>query len=78
MLLPMKQAICKHDTICLIKLITFSDINECEHPGACGINANCENIPGNYTCSCLEGFIGNPFDGVRCRYICNTWEEKHF
>jgi hypothetical protein len=48
-----------------MKLITISDINECDHPNACGLNAQCENIPGNYTCSCLEGFIGNPFDGVR-------------
>jgi hypothetical protein len=75
--------VCKRDRACFIKWIIFSDINECEHPGACGINAKCENIPGNYTCSCLEGFIGNPFDGVRniCilwSYICSVWEEKHF
>jgi len=47
------------------KINYVSDINECEHPDACGINAKCVNSPGNYTCSCLEGFIGNPFDGVR-------------
>jgi hypothetical protein len=47
------------------KINYISDINECEHPDACGINAICLNSPGNYTCSCLEGFIGNPFDGVR-------------
>ena len=47
------------------KINYISDINECERPGACGMNAKCVNSPGNYTCSCLEGFIGNPFDGVR-------------
>ncbi|KAK3931322.1 Fibrillin-1, partial [Frankliniella fusca] len=38
------------------------DINECEHPEACGINAVCTNVPGNYSCACLPGYHGNPFD----------------
>lgn len=42
----------------------FSDINECERPGSCGLNTNCMNLPGNYTCSCQHGFEGNPYDGV--------------
>jgi len=39
----------------------FSDVNECLHPDACGRNAQCQNTIGNYTCSCREGFVGNPF-----------------
>lgn len=41
----------------------FSDINECVNPGSCGINANCINLPGNFTCQCQEGYEGNPHDG---------------
>ena len=42
----------------------FSDIDECLKPGACGSNAICLNSVGNHTCQCLEGFSGNPYDGV--------------
>lgn len=43
------------------------DIDECRRPGACGVNALCQNHPGNYTCACQAGYTGNPFDGVRQR-----------
>ena len=42
----------------------FSDINECLKPNVCGSNAVCLNQVGNHTCQCLEGFEGNPYDGV--------------
>lgn len=45
--------------------LIFSDIDECTKPNACGTNALCQNTPGNYTCVCPEGFVGNPYDGVR-------------
>jgi hypothetical protein len=45
-------------------LLVFVDIDECRRPGACGINAICQNYPGNYTCACQAGYTGNPFDGV--------------
>jgi hypothetical protein len=32
---------------------------------ACGVNALCTNYAGNYTCSCQDGYTGNPYDGVR-------------
>lgn len=51
----------------LIHFNTFlllSDINECLQPNACGVNTNCINLPGNYTCQCKDGYIGtNPYDG---------------
>ena len=41
-----------------------TDINECLKPNVCGSNAVCLNQVGNHTCQCLEGFQGNPYDGV--------------
>ena len=40
------------------------DVDECLKPKACGSNAFCTNSYGNYTCTCQEGFQGNPYDGV--------------
>lgn len=48
----------------LIDVYRFSDIDECSRPDACGNNAICRNTPGNYTCDCQQGFVGNPYDGV--------------
>lgn len=43
--------------------IEFPDVDECANPGVCGQNALCQNLIGNYTCVCPQGFIGNPYDG---------------
>lgn len=48
----------------IIILTDFLDIDECLRPDACGNNAICRNTPGNYTCDCQPGFVGNPYDGV--------------
>lgn len=48
----------------------FPDIDECAHPGACGINTKCVNTPGNHTCLCLPGFVGNPHDGCADENEC--------
>lgn len=51
-------------SICVSYVPTLiSDINECEQPDSCGINTNCINLPGNYTCECRDGFEGSPYDG---------------
>lgn len=41
----------------------FSDIDECVNPGVCGQNALCQNLHGNFTCVCPQGFVGNPYNG---------------
>lgn len=43
--------------------VLCTDVDECARPGACGINADCINVPGNHTCACKNGYEGNPFDG---------------
>lgn len=53
-----------NDTDHLPTCSSLSDINECLQPNACGVNTNCINLPGNYTCQCKDGYIGtNPYDG---------------
>lgn len=48
------------------------DINECvDNRHACGLNANCKNLPGSYDCQCPPGFEGNPFS-VCERKCCKT------
>lgn len=56
-----RQIACYLDLKCIR---SFADINECLSNNACGSNALCINTVGNYTCECLEGFVGNPYDGV--------------
>lgn len=40
----------------------FIDIDECLRPNICGKNAECINVPGNYSCGCPDGYYGNPYD----------------
>jgi len=49
----------------IVCLSVLTDINECEHPDACGKEALCTNTPGNYTCACPKGFQGNPYEQVK-------------
>ena len=40
----------------------FLDINECEDPSVCHVNATCDNTPGSYTCTCEPGLSGDGKD----------------
>nr|XP_042703921.1 adhesion G protein-coupled receptor E3-like [Chrysemys picta bellii] len=37
---------------------TCQDIDECQgpNPADCGPHANCTNVPGNYSCTCIDGY----------------------
>ncbi|XP_072530508.1 adhesion G protein-coupled receptor E2-like [Salminus brasiliensis] len=38
--------------------VTCEDANECEeNQGICGVNSECTNTPGSYSCTCKDGFI---------------------
>lgn len=51
-------------------------------PGACGFNAICRVINHTPTCSCNEGFIGNPFTNcepkpieLKRKHLCNIFSD---
>ena len=50
----------------------FSDIDECLSD-RCHKNANCDNLPGSYNCTCLDGFVGN---GSFCEGKRETQRER--
>ena len=48
----------------ILILFLFLDIDECSRGQySCGANMKCNNVPGNYSCNCLNGFelaaVGN-------------------
>ena len=46
------------------KYFSVSDIDECREANVCGSNSLCNNYPGNYTCTCQDGYAGDPYTGV--------------
>lgn len=50
--------------ILIICCCYISDINECPH--ACGVNSECTNTPGSYTCRCKAGHVGDPYLSAGC------------
>ena len=39
-----------------IKCFISSDVNECSTPNICGVNKQCVNTAGSYTCRCNSGY----------------------
>lgn len=60
-----------------VALLCSADIDECQRPGACGHNALCFNTPGNFSCACPNGYVGNPYDGVSKYLLLSIFAEKH-
>ena len=57
------------------KVLTCTDINECDE-NACGVNSNCNNTDGGFTCQCKEGYMnsGDDVTDANCMDIneCDT------
>lgn len=59
------------------------DVDECEDPDVCSMNANCTNTIGSYFCTCEEGYTGN---GTECEgmymlyyvYAHDMYLNEHF
>ena len=57
--------------VCFTKIKLLSsllDFDECQVEGKC--SQLCENTPGSYKCSCVEGYVLHP-DGRRCKALGN-------
>lgn len=55
---------------------TCTDIDEClSNSTGCSVNANCSNTPGNFTCTCKNGYQGNGFTctGACVRFGVQNW-----
>ena len=67
----------KHNQhMCLIDV--FSDINECSvNRGGCHVNADCQNEPGSYSCTCKTGYSGNGSNCTGISLIIQFDTNKH-
>ena len=54
------------------------DINECDKNVCAGPNTACQNAPGSYSCTCVEGFASNvSIDGANCLAIPKPVSDKN-
>ena len=64
---------------CLPIFLFISDVDECSlRTDQCGINADCLNTIGSYSCTCKVGFSG---DGINCTgltLLFSTSDQFHF
>ena len=65
MIIIINYVIQKHDNCIIIVSFILLDFNECARASDnnCDTNAVCTNTPGNFTCVCNDGYIGN---GLTC------------
>ena len=47
----------------IYRRVIVIDIDECIDANPCDVNADCQNTPGSFVCTCNNGFIG---DGLTC------------
>ncbi|XP_073519866.1 sushi domain-containing protein 1 [Phyllobates terribilis] len=56
--------------------VMCTEIDECDVPKTCGINALCRNIPGSFECFCKEGYRPqngkNTFQSKDIKFICQA------
>lgn len=47
--------------LCIYNQCSFftPDIDECEGQSPCHINAQCQNTVGSFSCTCMEGYVGD-------------------
>ena len=48
-------------------MFVIIDIDECTDANPCDVNADCQNTPGAFICTCNSGFTG---DGLTCAGKC--------
>ena len=66
----------ERDTLTLYKHINsalFKDVDECLSETACGINANCKNTGGSFSCTCPVGYRGNPYKACQGKIVSAWW-----
>jgi hypothetical protein len=42
------------------------------HPSPCGANANCREQNGAGACTCIQDYVGNPYEGCRPECVLNS------
>ena len=58
-----------------LRYVWGTDVDECAvNNGGCSPHANCTNMPGMYTCTCIGGYFGDGFSCAgKARKYCHLW-----